>query len=151
MEAALWVCVHRDLDAIPDNRVVGVAVHLLLEESQRRATTTAAANVTQLVRGPGALLPLPNPQYLRRIVGGTECDQGRSEIYLKNWLPHGASPQQASMARRYVRDNGIPVAPFASVALNLMTQLSYGPVYQFVAQRLIRLVWRNEWGRGQCL
>ena len=105
MEAALWVCVHRDLDEIPDNRVVGVAVHLLLEESQRRATTTAAADVTQLVSGPGALLPLPNPQYLRRIVGGTECDQGRSEIYLKNWLPHGASPQQASMARRYVRDN----------------------------------------------
>ena len=105
MEAALWVCVHRDLDAIPDNRVVGVAVHLLLEESQRRATTTAAANVTPLVSGAGALLPLPNPECLRHTVGGTECDQGRSGVTLKDWLPHGASPQLASRAREYVREN----------------------------------------------
>ena len=30
---------------------------------------------------------------------------GRSDISLKNWLPHGASGPLAKEARRYVRDN----------------------------------------------
>ena len=89
MEAALWGHVLCELDNVPDNRVVGVAVHLLLEESQRRATT--AADVTPLVTGPAALLSLPRPECLRHTVAGALCDRGRSGVTLKDWLPHGAS------------------------------------------------------------
>ena len=73
-----------EIDAAPAARVMGLAVPVLLELSSARGTADMAApDVTPLVSGAGALLPLPRPEHLRRFLGGTPCDlDGRRAQFL---------------------------------------------------------------------
>jgi hypothetical protein len=94
-----------EIDAAPAARVMGLAVRVLLELSSARGTADMAApDVTPLVSGAGALLPLPRPDYLRRLVGGTPCDQPAGQIKLREWLPMAVVPPAlANAARRFLR------------------------------------------------
>jgi hypothetical protein len=91
------------IDAAPNARVLGLAVRVVLEIS--RARGSAAPNVTPLVTGGEALLSLPKPDHLRRLVGGTACDQPAGQILLREWLPVGVGDALADAARAFLRDH----------------------------------------------
>jgi hypothetical protein len=91
------------IDAAPNARVLGLAVRVVLEIS--RARGSAAPNVTPLVTGGEALLSLPAPDHLRRLVGGTACDQPAGQILLREWLPVGVGDALADAARAFLRDH----------------------------------------------
>ena len=91
------------IDAAPNARVLGLAVRVVLEIS--RARGSAAPDVTPLVTGGDALLSLPRPDHLRRLVGGTACDQPAGQIALREWLPVGVGDALATAARAFLRDH----------------------------------------------